>query len=301
MKENEEDVTTTITDTAINITITDALREKERAKTWIHRPLLLVNALKRANEEEEELPMNSASEGIEVNNEMFKGKIFVRCKDVKSRDGDLRGKELTEKYFLNKKRTFQTVIQGQFMKPGLKCSNVFIGHKFEGKVRKMPARWLVRAVLKVLCNLIPGLVCDILVQKPKALTPLCATAQFLRADIRGEEPDCLNGFSENTRLFGEAFIGGERGNSIPSKQRKRMFANPEFSSQYEFSTDLVYSFDFYNHIFCPATFCLRIAPMININLLEHLPEFEAPQIMAIDMESQKYLYNIKIFHENMFR
>jgi len=299
-------------------------RKKNAAKrseeTWVHRPLRLENALssrsieKEEEEEEEQLPIND-TRGFEIRTNAFEGKILVRCRDVRSRDEE--GKEMTEKYFANKKRTFQTVVQGRFLRKGIKCSEVVTGHEFESRFRRIPARWLVSTALKVIRKLMPGLEVDLISDKPYIHAPLCATAQILRADVPGEEPDLTTttSFAENTRLFGKAFDIGSSG-GILSKQRKRLFNSPEFGSKYEFLPELVYTFDFYQHIFIPATFGLHIGPMLNVNLLGHLPEFEPPQIMAKIIREKRenaenddgeeeegkeeYLYKINMYHEKMF-
>ena len=85
--------------------------EEEEEETWEHRPLRLINALNESDEQE--LPIND-TKGIDVKTSVFVGKILVRCRDVPSREGDKEGKEMTEKYFANKRRTFQTVVQGRF-------------------------------------------------------------------------------------------------------------------------------------------------------------------------------------------
>ena len=277
---------------------------------WTHGPLRLENALSSATIDEE-LPIND-TRGIEIRTNAFAGKLLVRCRDVPSREGDEQGKAMTEKYFANKKRTFQTVVQGRFLRKGIKCSEVVTGHEFESRFRRIPARWLVSTALKVIRKLTPGLEANITGNKPFIYAPLCATAQVLRADVPGEEPDVTTAtsFAENTRLLGKAFDRSE--SAISSKQRKRLFNSPEFGSKYEFLPELVYTFDFYQHIFVPSTFGLHIGPMLNVNLLGHLPEFEPPQIMAkiirekrgstieVGGKEQEYLYRINMYHEKMF-
>ena len=279
--------------------------EEEEEETWEHRPLRLINALNESDEQE--LPIND-TKGIDVKTSVFVGKILVRCRDVPSREGDKEGKEMTEKYFANKRRTFQTVVQGRFLREGIKCSEVITGHEFAGRFRRIPARWLVSTALKMIRKLTHALKADITGDKPFIYAPLCATAQVLRADIPGEEPDVTNtSFAENTRLFGKAFSDSSRGDKcVPSKHRKGLFANSEFGSKYQFSPDLVYTFDVYQHIFVPSTFDLHLGPLFNINLLRHLPKFEPPQIMAKVIrgkggnQREEYLYKINMYHEKMF-
>jgi len=277
---------------------------------WTHGPLRLENALSSATIDEE-LPIND-TRGIEIRTNAFAGKLLVRCRDVPSREGDEEGNDVTNKYFANKKRTFQTVVQGRFLRKGIKCSEVVTGHEFESRFRRIPARWLVSTALKVIRKLTPGLEANITGNKPFIYAPLCATAQVLRADVPGEEPDVTTAtsFAENTRLLGKAFDRCE--SAISSKQRKRLFNSPEFGSKYEFLPELVYTFDFYQHIFVPSTFGLHIGPMLNVNLLGHLPEFEPPQIMAkiirekrgsttgVGGKEGEYLYRINMYHEKMF-
>jgi len=208
---------------------------KRSEETWVHRPLRLENALSSRSidkEEEEQLPIND-TRGFEIRTSAFEGRILVRCRDVRSRDEE--GKEMTEKYFANKKRTFQTVVQGRFLRKGIKCSEVVTGHEFESRFRRIPARWLVSTALKVIRKLTPGLEADITGQSPYIHAPLCATAQILRADVPGEEPDLTTttSFAENTRLFGKAFDIGSSG-GILSKQRKRLFNSPEFGQSTSF-------------------------------------------------------------------
>ena len=131
---------------------------------WTHGPLRLENALSSATIDEE-LPIND-TRGIEIRTNAFAGKLLVRCRDVPSREGDEQGKAMTEKYFANKKRTFQTVVQGRFLRKGIKCSEVVTGHEFESRFRRIPARWLVSTALKVIRKLTPGLEANITGNKP---------------------------------------------------------------------------------------------------------------------------------------
>ena len=128
--------------------------------------------------------------------------------------------------------------------------------------------------LKVIRKLTPGLEANITGNKPFIYAPLCATAQVLRADVPGEEPDVTTAtsFAENTRLLGKAFdrsesaITEEETFNSPEFIQIRVFARIGtliFTSTFSFRRRLVFTQDR-----CSSKFT------------RHLPEFEPPQIMA---------------------
>jgi len=121
------------------------------------------------------LPINNGKEVggeslvIDFESTHFVGTLLLRIKNVlpveKEENSESKKKESNDvednqcngnDYFTNKKRKFQAIIKGRFKTPFF-MSRCVTGQTFERPAGKLPARWLVRSIIKFISILAPQL------------------------------------------------------------------------------------------------------------------------------------------------
>merc|ERR1712154_667866 len=133
------------------------------------------------------------------------------------------GPELTNDeniYFQDRKRLYQVIIQGKF-KEKLPVSDVVTGRYYDKPFQMTPPKFISRIIKKIISSVAPGVVIDLTSESPKVLSNLAATAQVLRADKEGTQPD-ISSFEDRTdspSILGRRFSN--------SKQRKKILSNPK--------------------------------------------------------------------------
>jgi hypothetical protein len=267
--------------------------------SWPQRPLYLNAPTYAGCEVNEPIPFNSELP-IEFETSAFVGKCVLRFRGLPPPStGPQRddAAERLEAYFGRRKRRFQVVVQGRF-KREYRADRLITGHEFFKPVVNLPAKYVVKTVLKLLRAMNPSINFNLFGARPHAYVSLGASAQTLRVDVPGQEPDISTAqtFEEHTDLFGGAF---EKKRIAPKKRRK-LFASAKSAALYFFRPGPVYTFDFYQHVFDPKDYALIFGvDALRVELARHLSHQPA-QIMARALDTGDYLWCFALWHERIF-
>ena len=172
--------------------------------TWPHRPLfikadpagcggtLTVTGIDNNNDP---CPIGKP---FEFESELFKGKMFIRIRDLETSAHP----NLDKEYFDGRKRNHQIVAQGQFKKE-IAANNIVHGAEFKLPLKLAPPAWLETLICKLFHKLSPGIRVKFSGKSPFFLVNLPSSAQTLRADAKGSEPD-ISSFEleEHNAAFG---------------------------------------------------------------------------------------------------
>ncbi|CAM9921327.1 unnamed protein product, partial [Chrysoparadoxa australica] len=262
--------------------------------TWPDRPLFVrlsprVPSQHRMDGEAlySPIPINKEGHTVAFETPLFKGRMQVRVDGMKNS---------SEAYFSGKKRLMQCAVQGQFKKE-MPFSDLYTGQSYQKPFQNIPAKWLIRSAFAVIRRLSPALKEDITAgDMPFMISPLAATAQALRAEELGEEldiSDSPHGLAEENRLLGGTFYDG----NISSSVRKKHFSDLGNLKNYTFRTDLVYTFDFYQHLYNAVTFEIDLG-FKKVQLADYLGGQPA-QIMAQSLSTGDFLWNFELWNERL--
>jgi len=237
---------------------------------------------------------------IEFETPLFKGKLICRFKGFNTPPNAANGaKERVDAYFRGKKRLFQYVVQGRF-KREVDVGEAFSGHEFVKPLEAIPSRFIVKTILKFLRSMNPGIQMNVFTARPRIWSSLAGTAQVISADAPGCEPDILRvmEIKENTARLGGVFAKKPHS----SKKRRRIFSSARLAHKYTFSPDDVYTFDFYQHLFDPATYSLQVGGVgvLRVDFSRHSAGQPA-QMMARTSNPGEYLFCFCLWHENVYR
>ncbi|CAM9945118.1 unnamed protein product, partial [Ascophyllum nodosum] len=238
------------------------------------------------------IPVNTDDMAVPFETPLFKGRLLMRVKGLTSGVPD-QGHG-AQAYFRGKKRLVQCAVQGCFKKE-MPFDRAYTGQAFQRPFTKVPAKWLVRSAFAVIRRLSPALREDITGDLPYMVSPLAATSQSIRAEEPGDECAIVGDLDEETALLGGSFI--ER--RVPASARKKFFSNPRNLKAYSFKPGVVYTFDFYQHLYDAVTFEVDLG-FRKIKLADYLNQQPA-QIMALDFETKEMLWNIEIWHAALLK
>jgi hypothetical protein len=231
------------------------------------------------------------------------------------------------KYFKGKKRRFQVVVQGRFKR---ECpAHVLVsGHEFFKPLANVPGKSIIRAITRAMKTLSVTLrLNNLLGARPHAYSSLIASAQTLRVDKRGDEPDILEPIEEHTTRLGGIFAAPHRRRlfarksaanfkldpdayadankpvascSVSPRKRRKLFANANAAARYVFRPDDVITMDFYQHVFDAESYTLKFGTpsLLTVDLANHLAHQPA-QIMARAVHSGEYLWCFALWHERL--
>jgi len=152
------------------------------------------------------LPVNTGKERpgrsmvVDFETPFFVGTLLTRIRDaprprrVQSGEEDAKNNDddgdfQDESYFDNKKRRFQVVIRGRFVRQGLRVGECFTGQAFDRPAGALPARWIVHAFVRFVSALAPQLEVTF-GDQPRFLTPLVATAHTVQTKEYTEAHPC---------------------------------------------------------------------------------------------------------------
>ncbi|CBN73937.1 conserved unknown protein [Ectocarpus siliculosus] len=221
-------------------------------KEWPHHPIFVrlspsVGDQVRldGHEPNSSIPVNSDDIAVPFETPLFKGRLLVRVAGLPG-DG-------AQDYFRGKKRLMQCAVQGEFKKE-LPFDRVYTGQAYDRPFTQLPAKWLIRSAFSLIRRLSPALREDITGERPYMVSPLAATAQSMRAEAPGDEVAIVGDLGEETGLLGESFMDSR----VPSSARKKFFNNPRNLKAYSFKPGVVYTFDFYQHLYNAVTFELDL-------------------------------------------
>ena len=83
----------------------------------------------------------------------------------------------------NTKRKCHAVFQGRFKRP-ISFSQVYSGQAFDEPIERLPAKWLIKAVLQFTSKLQPAMRLSLRGDKPYMLSPLASIAQTIGKELR---------------------------------------------------------------------------------------------------------------------
>lgn len=223
---------------------------------------------------------------IPFESELFVGTLLVRLKGVPSDDpsGDAA-------YFMGRKRLFQAIVQGRF-KEDIAVSDVVTGHEFTKPLRRLPPSWVVSAGSAFIRRLAPGARIELAGKSARVLALLGATSQTLSVEAPGMEPDIRSDVREESTLLGGAFRGG----SVSARKRKRLLSDPRWASTVAYTTEPIYTFDFYQHLLDAKEYRLDLG-FTTISLAPSL-NGQPIQIMAKALDG-RYLWSFQLWHEKL--
>lgn len=152
-----------------------------------------------------------------------------------------------------------------------------------------------------------------LADSPYAVSPLAATAQAINVSHPGSEPDILEDVKEDLSAWSVVPSG------MTVKVRKKYFSNLKATSRLFFDPNLVYTFDFYQHMFNPlemeliiplglAQKTIDLKPYLNYQPMVLMARLRQPQIeakrenyydpsKAFTERSELYFWNFEVWHE----
>jgi hypothetical protein len=216
--------------------------------TWPHAPVYFCPGPSMTHVGDDDSRKDSLPLGVAVPFEtnLFHGKVLFRIRDIPAAHQDEH-----KKYFSERKRLYQVVIQGQFQRDKISFADLFIGARYDRPFTGIPLRKsiIMKSIQSFIKRLTPGMLFDIAADKPRVMAPM-GTCQRMCVRRKGEEPDimnCTRGIEEDTQLMFEQEGGNDEKNfSSPNDRRKRL-ADPSCSSKFTVDPSLVYTFEIYDH------------------------------------------------------
>jgi Protein of unknown function (DUF1769) len=248
------------------------------------------------------LPINNGNEPeneslvVDFKSNLFEGTILLR---LRHSNGSTTTPYNDEKgYFAGVNRQYQVVIQGSPLKE-LSFNDLMSGFKLERPCGKLPPKWILNGVLKVVSFFAPQMQTNLSGPKPLSISPLGSTPQLIRVngnlnmELKQEEPT----------LKEETLLGVASDSSSPavrSKFRKKNFDNL-FSRQSKDTPNLmlgkVYTFEFLQHLINFREFTLEFGSMLGSISLKDVLDGQALPIMACSQDQK--LWSFDLIHESI--
>lgn len=254
------------------------------ANEWPNRPIYVqagkgtTQCALRDKGQDDSLPIGTP---IEFETDLFKGKILIRVKGVKTSTavaGDL------DQYFKGRKRVKQIVIQGRF-KESFRVSDVHFGDVYGKPLNISP---IVRIASPIFQQLVPGVIIDLSSENPKVVAPMAGEAKTLSVDKPGSEPDiCSNSLVENTLLLGEF-------DSI--YHRKKLLRTSQTAAQYRYDPGLCFTWEFYDDIIDVASYSVNLPILRTPYSLAHFLN-KQPFTFTAMTKDEREIFKFRIYHE----
>lgn len=262
------------------------------------------------------IPVNPGKAATPFETPLFKGKVIVRIDGIPG----------AEEYFDYKKgkgerMLMQCCVQGTF-KRRVSFEDLYTGQAFYRNLTSLPSSWILSPGMALVRSISPGLKVDLKHPQPfmvsvwspfkrccnprrlpllptlfcqSQLSPMAATTKILRAEREGEELDILShNIEEDTSLLGGTFRSG-----MDPHARKKHFSKPENLKMHFFEPGVVYTFDFWQNMFSASTFQMDVG-IWKVPLADYL-NAQPCQIMAKDVTTGEFAWNVEIFHESLVK
>lgn len=176
---------------------------------------------------------------VPIESDLFSGRAYIIMANLPDSPHD---------QFRWKQRKFQYVIQGKFKKD-LKFSEIYTGQIFDSPLSQMPSRWVLKAALGLIARLQPAMQIHLTGDRPFIVSPLMSTCQHIVISKEGDEPGIAGvPITENMSLLNPVFT------RMSSRRRKAFFSKRCNLEKFRVNPELVYTFDFYQHMFNFGTF-----------------------------------------------
>jgi len=215
----------------------------------------------------------------------------------------------TAEYFKGKSRQIQVVVQGRY-RTEVPFAQVYTGQAWDEPLASAPPQWLEVMLTPVLKALQPGMRSSLHGPRPSIVSPLAATMQTLAANYPGQEPALPHGIAalHTDDLAAHGFAPG-----VSVTARKAFFSKPANLARYAFSPDLVYTFNFYQHLLRLDTFSIMgfdVRRVLGRKPVQVMAAMLHPDVLAAqtkDASHQQelqhaptFLWNFEVWHESAF-
>lgn len=268
----------------INLDLDEATRNLPDPQTWKYRPVFIQPAGDTkcpGCNPNESLPLGIP---FEFESNLFKGRVLFRLRNGKS-DDPVSSKAYFDSTKLKLMR--QLVIQGQF-KRKTKMSEVWIGDIYDKKFKLSPPPTIARFIARLFSQLAPGVIIDMVSDKPKVLALLGSGSHTISVDKPGDEPDMMAAeLPENIQLSNDI--------KTPEK-RKQILSKPDTASAFEFDPDLVYTFHTNDEALDLAEYKFRI-PILTMDFTRVLGDGQPMSFRAIHGDSTNSYFFFRVWHE----
>jgi hypothetical protein len=238
---------------------------------------------------------------------LFVGTILVRVRDAPA-PPSVTLQEAS--YFDGKKRKFQVVVRGKF-KRALKMSECFTGQVFDRPAGRLPARWLVHALIRLITALQPQLQVRF-GGEPRFLSPLVATAHTAQQDSTQRlQDDLIEPLLDDpaSLIFGreEVLQHGNQPSSSSTRRHLRKKIFNSISAQHRdkpvFDVGKEYTFEFYQHMLLladPEQFRIDLTAH-HLGLSETL-NGQPLKILAAhgDQDELQPLWSFELWHASLY-
>lgn len=249
---------------------------------WPHRPVFVT-----ASDETHILnndKMVPLGIPFDFESSLFQGRMLLRLRNAPS-DDPVGNQE----YFSGRARLCQFIVQGRF-KRRLAMSDVYAGTVYHAPLLAAPPEFAMKVVRKIVQRNCPGVIMDLTSDEPKVLNLFAGMVQAIRIDKPGEEPDISSLKIEDN--FGQAI--GQTFRSI--KERKKIMSVPKHAAKGFFETNLVYTFDQFDHIMDFANNTMKISPFGGSLSLERVIGPQPNNWCAVTATGEQ-LFHFDFWHE----
>lgn len=256
---------------------------------WPCRPIYLVaeDGVDVKGQDESPLPLGVP---IEFESAMFKGRFFLRLKDI-NHHADEAKSAAHAAYFEGRKRFYQLILQGQFKDDALSFNDVVLGDVYDRPLKGVPKGKWFRIIKKFVEAISPGIMFDVGdAVRPKVLAPI-GGVQTLRVDLPGDEPSDFESLVENTALLGK-FSSVEK--------RRKALSNPKTAARYALDTKHVYTFEVFDHSMDFGSYHQHVLSYLKIDLVPSLDG----QSLSLGMYKRQCLtclFNFSLWHERALK
>mmetsp|Transcript_25768 Transcript_25768/g.38308 ORF Transcript_25768/g.38308 Transcript_25768/m.38308 type:complete len:420 (-) Transcript_25768:354-1613(-) len=293
------------------------------------------------------LPINNGKEQpgktlvVDFETNLFMGTAMIRIQDCKPVSvGGAIPEPTEEGYFDGKKRTFQAVVRGKFLEPGIPMSECITGQIFNKPAGSLPPRLVLAGAVKVISHLAPQLQAEFHGECPRFLSPLVSTAQSAHAKASDEPAAKYQGadatieiaFEEPPTSSPESLLQvlpdasdykkSPESHASRAKARKKAFDKSYAKKKKEptFDTTTEYTFEFYQHLldFNSETLSVDMGRPVGKHGLAKMLNGQPIKFMAAQQkveddgkkkkktkksafDEMDWLWSFDIWHESLFK
>ena len=218
----------------------------------------------------------------------------------------MSGLDDSPSYFNGKSRSCIITIQGKFMKP-IPMHHAKVGQCFDQQLLIQPPIWLLDILVPLINRLCPSMVLKLDGDHPFFLAPLMTSMQTINVSKDGNQPSISSSSSSSSLIEDLSLIGKEFIN-MSSSRRKQYLSNHDNLKKYTFDPTLVYTFEFYQHIFRFDSYKIKVGiieidinSFIGRNHINHMciiipNDDDDSKIVIDDIDKLSRVYDIEIIH-----
>jgi len=182
-----------------------------------------------------------------------------------------------------------------------------VGQCLMSKLLIQPPIWLLDILVPLINRLCPSMVLKLDGDRPFFLAPLMTSMQTINVSKDGNQPSISSSISSSLRedlsLIGKEFI------NMSSSRRKQYLSNHDNLKKYTFDPTLVYTFEFYQHVFRFDSYKIKVGiieidinSFIGRNHINHMcivipnDDDDDSKIVIDDIDKLSRVYDIEIIH-----